>query len=414
MGGIEQRKEECRDMRHMNILDNLIRDIRYAARTLSRNPGFTLAALGALILGVGANTAVFSVVNGVLLRPLPYSDPDRLVMIFDSFQQQGLERGPAGIADFLDWKARTRSFHTLDAIANQRFTLVGDGEAEQIAGRSVTATFFETLGTRLLLGRAFASGDDQPGRAQSVVISERLWRRRYGSSAGIVGKEVLMNGRPFTIIGVVPDSFRFGGDAEAWSILTLNPPTRRGPFFLRGIARLKAGVTLDQAAAEMQSIAQEVERENPKDYTRLRFPVVALRELVVGDIRPLLWVLSGAVFFVFLIAVSNVANLLLARATARRREIAIRLSIGAGRGQLVRQLMTESLMLALAGGALGLALAFWGVSALRRLEPPGLPRINEIGVDNGVLVFTLVVSLGSAVIFGLGARPFDFQKYGTQ
>jgi MacB-like periplasmic core domain len=175
MGLIEQSKEEYRDM-HMNIIDNLMRDIRYALRTLTRNPGFTLAGLGALVLGIGANTAVFSVLNGVLLRPLPYADPDRLVMIFDSFQQQGLERGPAGIADFLDWKARAGSFHTLDAIANQRFTLVGDGEAEQIAGRSVTATFFETLGVRPLVGRTFASGDDQPGRAQSVVISERLWR----------------------------------------------------------------------------------------------------------------------------------------------------------------------------------------------------------------------------------------------
>jgi putative ABC transport system permease protein len=402
MGGIEQRKEERRDMRHMNIIDNLVRDVRYAVRTLTRNPGFTLAALGALVLGIGANTAVFSVLNGVLLRPLPYADPDRLVMIFDSFQQQGLERGPACIADFLDWRARARSFHTLDAIANQRFTLVGDGEAEQIPGMSVTATFFETLAIRPLLGRTFASGDDHPGRGQSVVISERLWRRRYGSSAAIVGKEIVMNGRPFTIIGVMQDGYRFGGDAEAWSILTLNPPTRRGPFFMRGIARLKPGVTLNQAAAEMQSIAREVERENPKDYTRLRFPVVALRELVVGNIRPLLWVLSGAVFFVFLIAVSNVANLMLARATARQREIAIRLSIGASRGQLVRQLMTESLMLSLAGGALGLAFAFWGVSALRWLEPPGLPRLSEIGVDAGVLLFTLVVSLASGVIFGLG------------
>ena len=198
MDGIEQRKEECRDMRHMNIIDNLVRDVRYAVRTLTRNPGFTLAALLALALGIGANTAVFSVLNSVLLRPLPYADPDRLVMIFDSFQQQGLEHGPAGIADFLDWRARARSFHTLDAIANQRFTLAGDGEAEQIAGMSVTATFFETLAIRPLLGRTFAADDDQPGRAQTVVISERLWRRRYGSSAAIVGKQIVMNGRPFT------------------------------------------------------------------------------------------------------------------------------------------------------------------------------------------------------------------------
>jgi putative ABC transport system permease protein len=337
-----------------------------------------------------------------LLRPLPFAEPDRLVMIFNSFQQQGMEHGPAGIADFLDWKARARSFQTLDAIANQSLTLVGDGEAEQISGRSVTATFFETLGIRPLLGRTFAPDDDKPGRAQTVTISERRWRRRYGSSHSIMGKQITMNGQPFTIIGVMPDSFRLGGDAEAWSILTLNPPTRRGPFFMQGIARLKPGITIEAAAAEMQAIAQQVERENPKDYTRLGFPVVALRERIVGNVRPLLWVLSGAVFFVFLIAVSNVANLMLARATARQREIAIRLSIGAGRGQLVRQLMTESLMLSLAGGALGQALGYWGVMALRWLEPPGLPRLSEIGVDRVVLAFTLVVSLVSALLFGLG------------
>lgn len=402
MEGIEQRKEECRDMRHMNIIDNLIRDIRYAARSLARSPGFTLAALMALELGIGANTAVFSVVNSVLLRPLPYADPDRLVMVFDSFQQQGMERGPASIADFLDWKSQARSFHTIDAIANRSYTLTGDGEAEQIPGRSVTASFFETLGVRPLLGHTFAPGDDQPGRAQTVLISERLWQRRYGASPDIVGKEIVMNGRPFTVIGILPGSFRFYGDADAWSILTLDPPTRRGPFFIRGVARLKAGVTLDQAAKEMQSIAQGVERENPRDYTNLRFPVVDLREFVVGDVRPLLWVLSGAVLFVFLIAVANIANLMLARATARQRELAIRLSIGAGRGQLVRQLMTESLILALAGGALGLALAYWGVAALRWIGPNGLPRLAEIGVDSGVLLFTLLVSVASAVIFGLG------------
>jgi putative ABC transport system permease protein len=389
-------------MRHLNAFDNLVRDIRYGVRTLIRNPGFTLATLGALTLGIGANTAVFSVVNGVLVRPLPYADPDSLVMIFNSFQQQGMERGPAGIADFLDWKARAHSFQTLDAISNQRFTLVGDGEAEQIQGRSVTASFFETLGVRPLLGRTFTSGDDQPGRPPTVLISERLWRRRYGSSATVVGKDIVLNGRQFSIIGVVPNAFRFGGEAEAWSILTLDPPTRRGPFFLQGIARLKPGVTLEQAAGEMQSIAQGVEREYPKDYTRLRIPVVDLREFAVGNVRPLLGIISVAVFLVFLIAVTNVANLILARGTARQRELAIRLSIGAGRGQLVRQLMIESLVLSLSGGALGLGLAYAGVSALRWSGPSSLPRLPEIGVDARVLLFTLVASLASALMFGLG------------
>jgi putative ABC transport system permease protein len=377
-------------------------DLRCAIRTLARNPAFTLAALLALALGIGANTAVFSVLSGVLLRPLPYTDPNRLVMVYDSFQLQGRERGPACMADFLDWKARSRSFQTLDAIASNRFTLTGDGEAEQLVGLGVTATFFEALGARPLLGRIFASGEDQPGRDRAVVLSERLWRRRYASNAGVLGKQIALNARPHTIIGVMPASFQFWRrDVEAWAILPLDPPTRRGPFFLFGLARLRPGVSMQQAAADMEALARDIERANPKDYSRLHYPLVSLRESVVGDIRPLLWVLSSAVFLVLLIAVSNVANLMLARATARRREMAIRLSIGAGRARLMRQLMTESLVLALGGGAVGVALASWGVTALRRLNPQGLPRLDEIGIDIRVLAFTLLVSLASAIVFGL-------------
>ena len=375
-------------------------DLRYAFRTLARSPGFTAAAVLALALGIGANTAVFSVINGVLLRPLPYPGADRLVMVFDSFPQQGMEHGPACIPDFLDWKARSRSFQGLDAVATNRFTLTGDGEAEQIVGAAVTAGFFDVLGVRPLLGRTFSAGEDQPGRAQTVVIGERLWRRRYGSNPGILGKQIALNGRPCTVIGVAPGSFQ-PGQREVWAILTLNPPTRRGPFFLRGIGRLKEGVTVEQAAADMASVARQVERDNPKDYGRLRYPVVSLRETVVGNVRPLLWVLSGAVFLVLLIAVANVTNLMLARATARRREIAIRLSIGAGRGRLVRQSLVESLVLSLAGSAAGVGLASLGVRALRGLQPAGLPRIDEIGVDSRVLAFSLVVCLSSAFIFGL-------------
>jgi putative ABC transport system permease protein len=402
MDGLDQRKEECRDMRRVNYIDNLLRDLRYAVRTLSRTPAFTIAAVLALALGIGANTAVFSVVNGVLLRPLPYGDPDRLVMVYDSFQQQGMERGPGCIADFLDWKARNHSFQSIDAVAGNRFTLMGDGEAEQIVGTSVTATFFDTLGARPLFGRTFSRGDDQPGRPQTVVLSERLWRRRYSANPNILGKEILLNGRSHTVLGVMPSTFQFGPRmAEVWTSLALNPPGRRGPFFVQGIARLKPGVTIQAAAVEMNSIAKAVERENPKAYGQLRFPVVGLRETVVGDVQPLLLVLTGAVLLVFMIAVSNVANLMLARAAARHREIAIRLSIGAGRGQLVRQFMTESLLLSLVGGALGVALAVSGVAILRVLNPRELPRIAEIAVDARVLIFTLLVSLASALIFGL-------------
>lgn len=401
-GNYSAQHERARDMNISTHIESLGKDVRHAVRGLLRNPGFALAATAVLALGIGANTAVFSVVNAVLLRALPYSDSARLVMVFDNFPQQGVDRGPGCIADFLDWKSRSHSFQTLDAAANNRLTLTGDGDAEQIAGLAVTATFFETLGVRPTAGRTFVAGEDQPGRTQTVVLSDRLWRRRYGADPAVLGKTIALNGRPFIAIGIMPPSFQFGSpEVEVWTALTLDPPTRRGPFFLRGIGRLKPGVTLEQAAAEMQTIAAQVQRENPRDYIRLRYPVAPLREVVVGDVRALLWILSGAVLLVLLIALSNVASLMLARATARRREIAIRLSIGAGRARLVRQLMAESLVLALGGGALGVALAASGVSALHRLAPRGLPRLDEIGIDGRVLAFTLLVSVASAIVFGL-------------
>jgi putative ABC transport system permease protein len=241
------------------------------------------------------------------------------------------------------------------------------------------------------------------------VLSERLWRRRFASNPDIVGKTVILEGRPHTVIGVMPASFEFWQpDAEVWAVLPLRPPARRGPHFLRGLARLRPGVTLEQATAEMEVIARNVQRANPKFYSNLRFPVVSLREVVVGDIRPLLWLLSGTVALILLIAVSNVANLLLARSSVRQREIAVRLSIGAGRGRLVRQFMTESILLALAGGTLGMALAVSGVKALRMFAPQELPRLSEIGVDGEVLAFTLLVSLASAVLFGLAPTLADY------
>jgi predicted permease len=398
----------------------VLRDVRYGVRTLIRSPGFTLVSLLALALGIGANTAVFTVVNAVLLRSLPYADPDRLVVIVDSYPEQGVEHGWGGLADFLDWKAQSHSFTTLDAFAESRVTLTGNGDAEQVVSMSITSTFFETLGVRPLFGRAFAQGEDQPGHPVTVVLSERLWRRRYASDPNMLGRQIVQNGRPATVVGIMPSGFVFGSSqTELWTPLTLTPPVRRGPFFLRGIARLKPGITREQAAAEMDTIAHEVERANPKDYTRLRFPVLSLRDTIVGDVRSLLWLLTIAVGLVLLIAISNVANLMLARATAREREVAVRLSLGASRGQLVRQFMSESLMLSLAGGASGIALAFWGIETLKWLGPQDLPRAGEIAVDARVLAFTVFISIISAVLFGVapalaasGAAPNEALKEG--
>jgi putative ABC transport system permease protein len=400
-------QERGREMFGFGSLERFLRDIRYALRTLSRSPGFTVTALVALALGIGANTAVFSVVNSVLLRPLPYAEPDRLVMLFNSRPLLGTTRGSASLADFHDWRKGNRSFESLDvfeinSFSSGRFTWTGDGgEPQQVVGFRVSATFFETFGVRPLLGNGFAAGDDEPGKPDTVVVSERMWRQRYGASPAVLGKQVLLNGRPHTIVAVMPGTFEFWQrDIDAWAIYKMTPPSRRGPFFLRGVARLKRGVTIEQASADMSVIARDVERANPADHVGLRYTVFPLRDVLVGDVRPLLWVLSGSVLLVFLIAVFNVANLTLARATTRQREIAIRLSIGAGRGQLVRQFLTESMILSLVGGLIGIALAQLAVTVLHWLSPRELPRLSEIGMDARVLAFTLLASCTSAILFG--------------
>ena len=385
------------------MLNDVMRDVRYAVRTLARSPGFAVAALLTLALGIGANAAVFSVVNGVLLRPLPYARPAELVWIQDGLTQSSRSsRWGACVADFLLWQSRSRSFDPLAAWAVNVFNLTGDGEAERLTGFSVTARFFDVLGVRPLRGRTFAPDEDQPGHTPVALISERLWERRYGRDPRVLGRSVELNGQMYGVIGVIPAGFRFRNpDVDVWSILTLDPPTRRGPFFLRGVARMRPGITLEHANREMDAFGAEVERADPKGVEHVRYPVTTLTEEVTGDIRPLLTVLSGAVGLVMLIAVFNVANLLLARATARQREMAIRSSLGAGRVQLARQLLTECVVLSLVAGIVGTVLATTGVRLLRALAPPGLPRTEEIAVDGRVLVFTLLVSVASGMMFGL-------------
>ena len=403
MDGIEHQKERCRDMRHVSVIDNLRRDVRYAVRILVRSPRFTVTALVALAVGIGATTAVFSVVNGVLLRPLPYAEPERMVWIQDGLSQSSRSsRWGACVADFLLWQSRSRSFDPLAAWSTNIFNLTGDGEADRVAGFGVTARFFDVLRVQPLHGRTFAADEDQPGRIPSALISERLWERRYRRDPGVTGRTIELNGRPFTVIGVMPATFRFqNAEADVWAILTLEPPTRRGPFFLRGVARLRPKVTLEQANREMGALGAEVERADKKGVERVRYPVTTLMDEVTGDTRPLLAVLSGAVSLVLLIAVFNVANLMLARTTVRQREMAIRASLGAGSQQLTRQLLTECVVLSLGAGLAGAVMAEVGVSLLRALAPPGLPRANEIVVDGRVLLFTLLVSVASGVSFGL-------------
>jgi predicted permease len=402
LGGVEATRQEYQDRRSLPRLENLLQDFRYTCRTLAKNPGFTFVALAALTLGIGANTAVFSVIEGVLLRPLPYADPSRLVWIHDGLTQQDKSGWSACMEDFLLWQTRARSFADLAAFTGDHFALTGDGRAEELSGADVTARFFETLGVQPLIGRTFAAGADQPGRDRAALISERLWRRRYAARTDLIGRSIVLDGQAVAVIGVMPSTFRFFlPDADVWEILPLVPPARRGPFILRGVARLKAGVSLAQANAEMADLAREVERSDPRGLERLRYPVVGLTEAIVGDVRPLLMAIAGAVALVLLIAIVNVGNLLLARAAARQQEIAVRLSLGAGRGRLIQQLLTESTILALAGGGIGVFLAYLNIGLLRTSAPAGIPRLENVGIDGRVLLFTLLVCILSGIVFGL-------------
>jgi putative ABC transport system permease protein len=404
LGGIEQVKEAVRDVRKGHMLEQLLQDVRFAARTLRKNPGFAAVAVLALALAVGANTAMFSVVYGILLRPLPYPDADRIAVVFMHWLPWDNPRGNMSMADFLDWKNQTTSFEdpSLFAAMGQRFDLTGDGSSEQVHGASATAGFFSTLRARPILGRTFLPGEDRPASARVAVIGASLWQRRFGGRADVLGQPINLNGVPCTMVGVMPVDFHFPlADSEVWTNLPVVPPTRRGPFFYRAFGRLKPGVTIQQAQAEANAIGRRIEQANPTTYSHLDLPVMSIRESLVGSVRTPLVVMICAVCLVLLIAVVNVANLMLARATVREREMALRLSLGAGRGRLVRQLLTESVLLSGLGGLGGLALAYLGIVFLRAANPGNLPRIADVHVDGAVLAFTLLISVLTGILFGL-------------
>ncbi|HUE24166.1 MAG TPA: ABC transporter permease [Bryobacteraceae bacterium] len=404
LGGVEQVKEAVRDVRRGHMLEQLLQDIRYAARALRKNPGFTAVAMLALALGVGANTAMFSVVYGILLRPLPYPDADRIAVVYMHWLPWDNPRANMSMADFLDWKSQTTSFEesSLYASVGRRFDLTGAGDPEQVSGASATSGFFGVLRARPIVGRTFLAGDDQPASARVAVIGASLWQRRFAGRADALGQPIILNGVPCTVVGVMPESFHFPlANSEVWTNLPVVPPKRRGPFFYRAFGRLKPGVTLQQAQAEANAIGRRIEQANPTVYSHLDLPVISMRDAMVGDIGTPLIVMLCAVCLVLLIAVVNVANLMLARATVREREMALRLSLGAGRGRLVRQLLTESVLLSGLGGIGGLALAYLGIVFLRAANPGNLPRITDIHVDGTVLAFLLLISLLTGILFGL-------------
>lgn len=389
-------------------------DLRYGARMLLKKPGFTLIAIMTLALGIGANTAIFSVVNAVILRPLPYAEPERIVRMYGKFSQGN--QAATSPPDFLDYRAQNRTFEEFAAVMSSSFNLTGGAEPERIIGADVTTNFFQTLGIKTIQGRNFAPEEEQVGSAQVAIISEGLWQRRFGGDAGVIGKPLLLDGRSYTVIGVAPNMGRIPEETEVWRPLTFDRPNMkvRRFHFLRAYGRLKPGVTLAQAQADVDAIAIGLERHYPDSNTSWRLRMVSLRDELLGDVRTPLYVLLGAVAFVLLIACANVANLLLARAASRQKEIAIRSAMGAGRLRIVRQLLTESVLLSLAGGAIGLLLAVWGTEALVKLAADSIPRANGISVDNRVLGFTMLLSLLTGAIFGLvpalqASRP-DFNE----
>ncbi len=388
-------------------MTTLLQDIKFGLRTLAKNPGFTTVAVLTLALGIGANTAIFSVVNGVLLSPLPYSQPDRLVALYSS--DANFSRKSISYPNFLDWVRDNRSFSDLAAYREDDFTLTGTGEPERVPVEMISASFFPLLGVKPVIGRPFTPEEDQVGAGPVVLISEGFWNRKFGASREVLGKSIQLNSAAYTIVGVIPSSFHYHGNnfhrSDAYTpIGQWNDTTfrdRRASMGMDAVGRLKPGVTFEQAKTDMDSLARQQAQAFPVADKDQGITLVPLKSNFVGYIQPFLLVLLAAVGFVLLIACANVANLLLARSTARTREFAIRCALGAGRSRVVRQLLTESLLLALAGGGLGLLLASWGLEGALKVLPEALPRTEEVHLDGRVLAFMLITSALAGILFGL-------------
>ena len=388
-----------------SVVGDIAQDLRYGLRMLWKNPGFTIVAVLALALGIGANTAIFSVVNTVLLQPLPYKNPGQLVMLWENATHLGFPKDTPSPANFRDWRAQNTVFTGMAAMAQKNFNLTGVGEPERLDGRRVSANLFDLLGVQPRLGRGFLPQEDTPG-TQVVILSHGLWQRRFGSDPRIIGQALNLNGESYSVVGVMPPGVDVprvdNWKAQLWVPIAFpSEEAQSRAHYLEVIARIKPGITLKQAQAEMETIAARLAQQYPETNTRIGTVVSPLHEEVVGDIRPALLVLLGAVGFVLLIACANVANLLLARAAVRQKEIALRLALGASRSRLTRQFLTESVLLATLGAAVGLMFAVAGLRILKTFIPDTISQADSIGIDARVLLFTALVAVITGLIFGL-------------
>ena len=413
-GGFDQVKEECRDARGVQLMENLLQDIRYALRMLRKKPAFTLVAVLTLALGVGANTAIFSIVNAVLLRDLPFRQPDRLVKIIFNSPGIGLRDIPLSVPELDDLRDRSGVFDDVSAIGGGSVNLTGATRPERLEFIVSYPNYFSMLGATPQIGRLFGAQDFALGFAQVAVISDGLWRRSYGAETGVLGRTLHLDNDSYTIIGVLPPGFRHPGRTISGNVevfvtagFRADPcpkPTRSARFIPAAIGRLKPGLTVRQAQARLTAMAIQLRRDYPADYAardRWTIEIQPLQEFLVGDVRPMLLVLMGAVILVVFIVSLNIANLLLARASGRQQEMAMRLSLGAGRGRIIRQMLTESTLLSLIGGVAGIAVAVGTLRSILQFVPSNIPRLSEVSIDWSVLAFALLISLLTGLLFGL-------------